>query len=153
MTEQIFEAGQHRRIVVLDIETVAIDPKEQKGALESLSGRIVCVGLLFADGHSATEIAIADEDERRLLRQFWSAVNPSDVFVGHNILEFDLPFIRQRSWIHNVPPSRPIDMRRFYTHDVIDTMQVWGNWGFGKKVSLDALARVLGVGRKTARGT
>jgi len=44
-------------------------------------------------------------------------------------------------------------MRKYYTGDVFDTMQIWSNWGFKKGVSLDNLAQALNVGRKSAHGT
>jgi hypothetical protein len=75
-----------------------------------------------------------------------------DVFIGHNILEFDLPFIRQRSWIHNIRPSRRIDLRRFYSVNVIDTMQLWSGWGSTKHPALDRLGEALGCGRKSGSG-
>ncbi len=39
-----------RRNVVLDIETLSLDPVDSKGALSALAGRIVCIGMLFDDG-------------------------------------------------------------------------------------------------------
>jgi hypothetical protein len=49
MKEDIYKATSYRRIAVLDIETIAIDPADTKGALDALTGRIVCAGLLFDD--------------------------------------------------------------------------------------------------------
>jgi len=151
--DENFAATQYRRIVVLDIETIALDPANAKGALDALTGRIVCVGLLFDDGKTRVEQAILEEDETKLLVKLWDSLKPTDAIVGHNVLEFDVPFIKQRSWIQNIRPSRPIDLRKFYTVDVIDTMQLWTNWGFKKGVSLDDLAMALGVGQKTGHGT
>jgi predicted PolB exonuclease-like 3'-5' exonuclease len=151
MRETSFLATQYRRTVVLDVETVSIDPST-RGALDALTGRIVCICLLIDDGATLSEIAIANEDERRVLTEFWSALDPHDVLVGHNVLEFDIPFIRQRSWILGIRPSRVLDLRKYYTPDVQDTMQIWTNWGFRKGVSLDALGSALGCGNKTGNG-
>jgi DNA polymerase elongation subunit (family B) len=93
------QASQFRRVVVMDIETVALDPSDEKGALEALYGRVVCIGLLFDDGREITEVALTDEDESSLIKAFWNAIRPTDVLIGHNLLEFDLMFLRQRSWI------------------------------------------------------
>lgn len=152
MIEQNLQAAPYRRIVALDIETVSLDPNVPKGALDALSGRIVCVCLLIDDGSTLKEVAIADENEAKILTDFWSTVRPTDLFVGHNILDFDLCYIRQRSWIHSIRPTRTVDLRRFYTLDVKDTMQLWCNWGFKKGVSLDALGAVLGCGQKIGHG-
>ncbi len=147
------QASEDRRTVVLDIETVALDPSQEKGALDSLTGRVVCIGMLIDDGEAATEIMLAGEDERLLVSEFWNALRPGDVIVGHNVLDFDINFLRQRSWILGIQPSRTIDTRKYYTADVIDTLQLWTNWTGNKKgVTLDALGSVLGCGRKTGEG-
>jgi len=147
------EGSEFRRIVVADIETVSIDSADSKGALDALTGRIVCIGMLFDDGQRLSEAVLADENERRILEEFWAAIRPTDLLVGHNILEFDLPFVRQRSWILGIKPSRALDLRKYYTGDVVDTMHVWTNWGYKKGVTLDNLGTALGCGAKTGHGT
>jgi len=142
----------NRRTVVLDIETAALDHGDEKGALDAMSGRVVCIGMLIDDGQIVTEITLADEDERRLITEFWRTIAPSDVLVGHNVLDFDLRFLRQRSWILGIQPSRKVDTRKYYSADVIDTLQLWTNWGNKKGATLDALGLALGCGRKTAEG-
>jgi predicted PolB exonuclease-like 3'-5' exonuclease len=145
-------ASRDRRIVVLDIETVALDPNEDKGALDALRGRIVCIGMLIDDGETVNEIALSDENERVMITEFWNMIKPSDVVVGHNVLEFDLLFIRQRSWILGIQPSRKLDTRKYYSTDVIDSIQLWTNWGHKKGATLNALGVALGCGGKTANG-
>ena len=140
------------RFVVVDIETAALNPEEAKGALSALTGRIVCIGMLIDDGQQITELTLADENETVLLQRFWQEVRPLDVFIGHNILSFDLPFIRQRSWINGVRPSRRIDLRKYYTQDVQDTMQIFSVWGATSIPKLDALAVAFDLPRKTASG-
>src|ERR1019366_6744177 len=72
---------------------------------------------------------------------------------GHNVHDFDLPFIRQRSWIRGVRPTGVVDLRRYYTVDVRDTLQIWTNWGFKKQgVTLDALGAALECGQKSGHG-
>ena len=76
----------------MDIETVSLDPSDEKGALDAMSGRVVCIGMLIDDGQNVTEITLADEDERQLIAEFWRTIAPSDVLVGHNVLEIDAFF-------------------------------------------------------------
>ena len=136
-----------------DIETVALDPSDEKGALDAMTGRVVCVGMLVDDGKAAKEITFAGEDEARIITGFWDALRPGDVVVGHNVLDFDICFLQQRSWILAIQPSRTLDTRRYYTEDVIATLQLWTNWSGNKKgVTLDALGAALGSGRKTGDG-
>src|SRR5581483_9971709 len=111
-----------RRLVVLDIETVSLNPVDPKGALDALNGRVVCIGTLIDDGENVVERTFTDRDERRLLSDFWDIIQPADLLIGHNVLEFDLPFIRQRCWILNVKPGREVNLRKYYTDEVFDTM-------------------------------
>ena len=146
-------ASEDRRTVVLDIETVALDPSDEKGALDAMTGRVVCVGMLIDDGKEAKEITFAGEDEARIITGFWDALRRGDVVVGHNVLDFDIRFLQQRSWILGIQPSRTLDTRRYYTADVIDTLQLWTNWTGNKKgITLDALGSALGCGRKSGEG-
>lgn len=146
-------ASAERRTVVLDIETISLDPSEEQGALNAMKGRVVCVGMLVDDGIVVTETTFAGEDERGIIGNFWSVLKPNDLIVGHNVLDFDLAFLQQRSWILGIQQSCAFDTRRYYTKDVIDTLQLWTNWTGNKKgVTLDALGSVLGCGRKTGEG-
>jgi len=147
------QASEDRRTVVLDIETVALDPSNEKGALDAMTGRAVCISMLADDGKAAKEITLAGEDEARIIAGFWDALRPGDVVVGHNVLDFDIRFLQQRSWILGIQPNRTLDTRKYYTADVIDTLQLWTNWSGNKKgVTLDALGSALGCGRKTGEG-
>jgi DNA polymerase elongation subunit (family B) len=141
-----------RANVFLDIETASLD-NNPEGALSALKGRLLCVCTLTDDGNSLKERAFVGEDETELLKAFWGSVRPGQCFVGHNALNFDLTFIRQRSWILGVRPSRRIDLRRFYSQDVIDTMQLFSNWGATKFPGLNDLADALGCGQKCAEGS
>jgi len=152
MNEISLQATRYRRIAVVDIETISTEPGVPKGALDGLTAQVICVGLMIDDGVRLTERAIVNEDEVKVLTEFWATIQPTDVLVGHNALEFDFPILRQRSWIRGVRPSRSVDLRRYYTADVKDTMCIWTNWGFKKGVTLDALATALGVGQKTGHG-
>jgi predicted PolB exonuclease-like 3'-5' exonuclease len=64
--------------------------------------------------------------------------------VGHNILDFDLRFIYQRSIIKQIKPSREIPFARFRNAPIFDTMQEWSKWG-REHISLDLLSRALGI--------
>lgn len=71
-------------------------------------------------------------------------------FVGHNLIDFDLPFIFHRSVMLEMAPhpTFPIAPSR-YSERIYDTMSKWA--GFGNRIKLDTLARALGVGGKEGR--
>lgn len=85
----------------LDIETVGLDPKVEEG-------RILMAALRWGPGQA--RVIAADEGEARLIDELTDAIlaiDP-DVIEGHNIFNFDLPFIaeRARRW------SRPLTWGR-----------------------------------------
>jgi len=148
-----FVPSTKHRLVVLDIETLSLDENDDRGALDALRGRVVSIAMLFDDGKHVSTTTLTMHDERKLLELFWSEVTPKDVFGGHCILNFDLPFILQRCWVHGIKPQRKIDLRKFYTADVIDTAEAWSFWGNKKGVSLNALGAALNCGQKSGHGS
>jgi predicted PolB exonuclease-like 3'-5' exonuclease len=149
------------KVIFLDIETVPTDqallehgllePQLQfnegelikKLSLSATTAKIVC--LCYAiEPATQTAIEVLDGDERDIIRGFWTLAEDCNLFVGHNILDFDLRFIYQRSIIHQIKPSRDIPFARFRNAPVYETMQEWSKWG-REHVSLDALSKALGI--------
>ena len=87
----------------------------------------------------------AHREEPAILRDFWDLVRDVDLFVGFNVLDFDLKFILQRSIVNRVPPSRSISFRRFQQEPVYDVMREWEGWSTRDSISLDTLSRALGM--------
>jgi DNA polymerase elongation subunit (family B) len=134
----------------------AEDELYAKSAFDGTYSRIVCIGLLEFSDHMEPRGAVAwyGANERELLRQFWSrlAQDRPTLFITHNGLGFDLPFIKKRSIIHQVKPSLDISLAKFRTEPVYDTMAVWSNWDTRGWVKLDVLARALNVETKSGSG-
>jgi hypothetical protein len=134
-----------RRLAIMDIETTSLD---------AMTGRVVCIGLLFDNAVNLAPLVICEQDEKKLLERFWGALTENDVLVGHNILEFDLMFIRQRSWILGVKPALAVNLKKYYTDQVVDLMALWTNWSYKYKgAGLDNIAQALGLGGKTGHGS
>jgi hypothetical protein len=127
-----------------------------KSAFDGTYSRIVCIGLLELSDQMEARSAVAwyGSNERELLRQFWSrlAQDRPTLFITHNGLGFDLPFIRKRSIIHQVKPSLDLNLAKFRTDPVYDTMAVWSNWDTRGWIKLDVLARALNVETKSGSG-
>ena len=128
------------KVIFLDIETVPTDqallehgllePQLQlnegdllkKLSLSATTAKILC--LCYATEPAAhTAIEVLDGDEQDIIRGFWRLAEDCNLFVGHNILDFDLRFIYQRSIIHQIKPSRDIPFARFRNAPVYDTMR------------------------------
>ena len=77
------------RRLQLDIETLSLNPKDDHGA-------IVMIALKMGDHE---ELLFLETDERDLLLRFSEAVQrlDPDVIEGHNIFNFDLPYLEERA--------------------------------------------------------
>lgn len=111
-------------------------------ALGGEFGRILCIGYRQDPGSPRAEVLSGPESE--LLSSFWKLVSDVDLFVGHNVISFDLRYVYKRSIIHRVKPSRELPFARYRNDPVFDTMQAWNRWG-GEMISLERLALALGL--------
>ncbi len=156
--------GHETRSEPVDLFTAGADEEQRrvedeqfaKSAFDGTFSSIVCIGLLEFSDQLEPRGAVAwfGGNERELLRQFWARlaqIKPM-LFITHNGLGFDLPFIRKRSIIQQVKPSMDINLAKFRTDPVYDTMAVWSNWDTRGWVKLDVLARALNVETKSGSG-
>jgi 3'-5' exonuclease len=139
-----------------EVQRRAEDEQYAKSAFDATYSQIVCIGLLeFSDQlEPRGSVAWYGGNEKELLKQFWSrlAQNRPVLFITHNGLGFDLPFLKKRSIVHQVKPSLDINLAKFRTEPVYDTMAIWSNWDTRGWVKLDVLARALNVETKSGSG-
>lgn len=149
------------KIFFFDIETVPtdeslrdnglLDPQIKldeaellkKLSLSATTAKIICLAYAI-DPPADSPINVLEGEEMAIIRNFWKLAMDANLFVGHNVLDFDLRFIWQRSIIHQIKPPRDIPFTRFRNNPIFDTMQEWSRWG-REHVSLDNLAKALGV--------
>lgn len=112
-------------------------------SLSAATARILCVGYAL-EPPADSPVEVIQGEEKEILRGFWRLAAESNLFVGHNVLDFDLRFIHQRSIIHRIKPPRDIPFARFRNSPVFDTMHEWSKWG-RDLISLDRLAKALEI--------
>ena len=131
----------------------------EKAGIFSEFRKIVCISigcLLEKDGEWKLHMrSIAVDDEKALLDEFCNAVTKfhkkhNDLaFVGHNLVEFDLPYISRRMIINgmclpqcmNFQSKKPWEVK----DRVKDTMQMWSFGDHKSFTKLSLLAEVLGI--------
>lgn len=160
----------------LDIETLPVagnqleiikqfyrDMKEKKGSLTKNTvdfetfmrntsfqgefGRIFCIGYAIDN----EEAKCLSGDEKEILKDFWELARDATLFIGHNIIEFDLRFIYKRSCIHQMKPSRDLSFARYRNDPIFDTMKEWEKWS-SQGVSLHKLSIALGLASPKEEG-
>ncbi len=160
-----------KRIITIDIETLPVnepfeskffwETEEQyrKTACDGNLGRILCIGYSeqnkdgFITNHGCfgwrEEPRNFESDERIILAEFWQFLRgfdtSRDLIIGHNIIDFDLPFIVQRSIIKDVRPTVDFYFGKYRKTPIFDTMRVWDCWKWGNSTSLKKLAYALGL--------
>jgi DNA polymerase elongation subunit (family B) len=142
---------------LLEAGEAARQEKEfERAAFDGTFSRIICIGAIAFSEDMAPQQAVAwyGGQEKELLRQFWAWIGrhrPS-LFITHNGLGFDLPFLKKRSIILQVKPTVEMNLAKYRTEPVYDTMAVWSNWETRGWTKLDVLARALGVETKSGSG-
>lgn len=150
----------------LSEEVVACSDDEfRRLALDGDYGRVLTIGLIVEHDDQIIhrgllgrerQTMIFHLDEARTLRGFWKLLKgfnvSRDLVVGHNVFDFDLPFLYKRSVIQRVRPSVELSFARYRSRPIFDTMHQWNKWSPRKFISLDRLAKVLGLESSKAQG-
>jgi hypothetical protein len=147
------------------LEDIAAEEERvyQLGSLNSTSGRVLSIAVHVGpvpgfeiESMTADQKEYAfgidaegnEQEEAQALKDFLALMSDfdpeCDLIVGHNIINFDLPFIFQRCLANNIAVKPFIDLGEFHVHGVYDTMRAW--WLGGRnRVALDDIAWALGI--------
>lgn len=104
-------------------------------------GRIFCIGYAIND----EKIEIIKGTEEEILTTWWQVAEKADLFIGHNIMDFDLRFIFKRSIINSIKPNAKhlnLSFARYKNFPIYDTMREWEKWS-NSFIKLDTLAKAL----------
>lgn len=138
-----------------------ISPEESyrlRGGILAEFGKIICISTAFFYENEAREIclkvkSIFGHNETEILKTFsalctkMSQIHHGFTFAGHNIKEFDIPYICRRLIINGLPLPECLQLhdRKPWEVRMMDTLN-WWKFGDNKNyVSLDLLAEVLEI--------
>ncbi len=122
-------------------------------------GRIICisVGIVHLDKETETLRlrlkSFADPEEKVVLEDFCALLrqhyrNPMKYnLCGHNIKEFDIPYICRRMVVHQIPFPEMLQIagkKPWETKHLLDTMEMWKFGDRKSFTSLKMLAALLG---------
>ena len=136
----------------------AAEMYEQRAGIQAEFGKIICIstGYFYTDkgGRLCFRLkSYAGNDEKQLLTEFINAVdkfyktNPAMHFAGHNIKEFDIPYISRRFLINGLPLPSCLQLsgKKPWETNLVDTMQLWKFGDYKNYTSLNLLANCLGI--------
>lgn len=128
-----------------------------RAGIYSEFGKIVCIGMGYITGREGTQVirlkSLKNDNEKELLQAFCSTVshfkeqNKEIIFCGHNIKEFDIPYICRRMLINGLDLPECLDISGLKPWQVAhqDTLELWRFGDYKSYVSLDLLAQVLQI--------
>jgi hypothetical protein len=146
--------------------TLCADEQFRLLALHAEYGRVLAIGMLVEQDHQVIRCGVLGRDrgarrfhldEVRTLRGFWRLLADfdarHDLIIGHNVMDFDLPFLYKRSRINRVHPGILLNFARYRHAPIYDTMREWTHWDpRAGLLSLTHLAEVLKVGMTKTAG-
>jgi hypothetical protein len=121
-------------------------------------GKIICIsaGYFYEDENNGVCFKVKSvccEEESEILQNFLTITDSffkskkHIVFAGHNIREFDIPYICRRLLINNIalPSYLQLHAAKPWEIEMIDTMQWWKFGDYKNYISLHLLATILNV--------
>ncbi|MFV0392544.1 MAG: 3'-5' exonuclease [Paludibacteraceae bacterium] len=119
-------------------------------------GKVICisVGIIAEqkDGNILRITSYANNDERVLLTDFKVLIEKfftsnNHNFCGHNIKEFDIPYICRRMIINNIPLPQALNIngKKPWEVNLLDTLDFWKFGDYKNYTSLKLLSTVLGI--------
>ncbi|MEC4083789.1 3'-5' exonuclease [Myroides odoratimimus] len=118
-------------------------------------GKVVCISVgyfTYKNGDRQFRVKSFAGEECRLLQEFSNLIDeyfndPTRVLCGHNIKEFDIPFVVRRMLINEVkiPNKLCIIGKKPWEVNHLDTMEMWKIGDYKHFTSLRLLTRILGI--------
>jgi DNA polymerase elongation subunit (family B) len=129
----------------------------EKAGIFSEFAKVVCIGIgCLVEKNKQWKLvlkSLTGTDEKVLLNQFAETLSkftyhhPDMKFCGHNIREFDLPFLCRRMIINNISIPEPLQLqgKKPWEVNIFDTLEMWKFGDYKHFTSLALLAEVLGI--------
>jgi len=119
-------------------------------------GKIICIsaGLIFnRNGERFFKVkSFMGDDEKMLLEDFGKILTgfccePKNQLCGHNIKEFDIPYIARRMLINGVPLPPVLDIagKKPWEVKFLDTLDLWKFGDYKHYTSLALLTTIMGI--------
>jgi hypothetical protein len=129
----------------------------ERAGIYSEFAKVVCIGfgsLVQQDGAWKMRLrSLTGDDEKALLISFCEVISRFSKhykeirFCGHNIKEFDIPFLCRRMVINGItlPDSLNVSGKKPWEVAHLDTMDMWKFGDHKNFTSLSLLAEILGI--------
>lgn len=128
----------------------------EKAGIWAEFGKVVCISIGYYKKEAGAGIfrkkSFYGDEEYDLLVDFKNFLDThfykrDEVFCGHNIKEFDIPFLARRMIIQGIPLPEKLKLfgKKPWEVPYIDTMELWKFGDYKHFTSLKLLAYILGI--------
>ncbi len=129
----------------------------QRAGVMAEFAKVVCISMAYfkkeSTGYQLRVKSFAGHNEKELLQQFVQTVGQMEAihnrwsFTGHNIKEFDIPFLCRRLLINSLAIPAYLDFQNMkpWETNMVDTFQYWRFGDYKNYTSLKLLAGALNV--------
>ena len=129
----------------------------KRAAILAEFGKIICISTGYLNKEKEQPRlrikSFYGDDEKSVLASFiqsvnqWYKIKNNMSFCGHNVKEFDLPYICRRLLVNGlaIPTYLNFQNMKPWETNITDTMQFWKFGDFKNYISLNLLAACLGV--------
>ncbi|MFC4262185.1 ribonuclease H-like domain-containing protein [Ferruginibacter yonginensis] len=129
---------------------------ENRAGVMAEFSKIVCIsiGYFIKEQHLKMRVkSFYGNDEATILKNFLQTINKIEsfnskwCFAGHNIKEFDIPFICRRLLVNQLKVPAYLDFQNMkpWETNIVDTFQYWRFGDYKNYTSLKLLAAAMGV--------
>ncbi len=156
-TMQELWLNKHNQLKIAD-ETAEEGYLKRAGVYSEFAKVIcICIGYLHTEKDTERQTlrikSFANDNETLLLHEFSSLIrnsfdNPERFsFCGHNIREFDIPFLSRRMLVNgiNLPEMFDNSGKRPWQINDVDTLQLWKFGDYKSYISLRLLSEILQI--------
>ena len=137
--------------------TTADEYYPQRAGIMAEFAKVICISMAYfrkeGNNYQLRVKSFAGHDEKEVLQNFVKTVDQLEAihnkwsFTGHNIKEFDIPFICRRLLINGlfIPTYLDFQNMKPWETPVLDTLHLWRFGDYKHYTSLKLLAAALGV--------
>ena len=118
--------------------------------------KIICISIAYFNKETTLHMRVKSfygHDEKKILTDFLTTINKIEslnskwCFAGHNIKEFDIPYLCRRFLINRISIPSLLDFqdKKPWEIELLDTLQLWKFGDYKNFTSLKLLTKILGI--------
>ena len=157
LTENWQELWTEKTQRILPSENTVAEFYEQRAGVMAEFAKVICISIgYFKYEGEVMQLRIKSfyaDEEKKVLQDFIATLNQMEIqnnkwcFAGHNIKEFDIPFIARRMIINQIVIPQKLNLfgKKPWEIPHLDTLELWKFGDFKNFTSLKLLTKILGI--------